>query len=269
VDGVEIAGNIIWNTQAYTIIFGHSNTNNANVHNNTIGGAGYGPYNITGTGYQMNENITWGGQFAIPNLTTTNYTGDRNLYYQQYGSAPLRVASPSKSYTSIATWYADTGQDQNSQIGDPQFVNAATYATVMEGVEKSTASTLVLRSVTGFVVGDHVQINGDGVVRTVTAVDTVKKSITFDVPLPAKPLTQYMIVENWKASTNFVLDLRLKPTSPANTMGATGGVIGGTISTLAYSNGDFNNDGKRDIPTLPADVKAGLIDPNNWPPSSF
>ncbi len=268
IDGVELGGNIIWNAAGFIVIMGHSNSNNWNVHNNTIGGAGYGPYNITGVGNNMTENITT-SQVGIPSIVGSAYTGDRNLYFSQTGGAPLRTASPSKNYTSIATFFTDTGQDQHSAIGDPQFVNAPLYETVMNNIQTSTATTLNLRSVTGFAVGDHIQINSDGVVRTVTSVDTAGSNITFDVPLPAKPLTQYMMVEDWKTNTNFTLDLSLKSTSPAKTMGASGGQIGGLFSTVAYAKDDFNNDGTRDTPIVAQDIINGLPDPNNWPPPTY
>jgi hypothetical protein len=92
--------------------------------------------------------------------------------------------------------------------------------------------------------------------------------MTFDIALPMVPLSPFVTVENFKTSTNFAVDLRLKSTSPGATMSSTGGPIGGTLYTLAYAAGDFNNDGIRDIPLLNSGIVAGLPGANGWVPNS-
>jgi parallel beta-helix repeat protein len=267
VDGAELAGNLLWNSGAYSVIFGHSNSNNWNVHNNTIGGAGYGPYNWSGVGFKMNENITI-GQVSIPSITGSQYTGDRNLYFNPYSTTILRTSSPSKNYTSVATFFADTGQDEHSVAGNPLFPSAPAFAANMDVTETPNLSTLVFRNTpTGFAVGDHIQINGDGVVRTVTSVNTATKSITIDIPVPHKVLSHGWLIENWKTATSFVYDFSLPANSPGKTLGATGGPVGSQVNAVNYQAGDFNGDGQRDLPKLYSDV--GLPDILNWTPPSF
>ncbi len=269
VDGGELGGNIFNGSNANNVIFGHNNSNNWNIHNNTITASGGSPYNFTGTGYTVNENITI-EQVAIPSVTGNVYSGDRNLYYAP-GGYLIRTTTPSKGYTTVAAFTADyPGKDANSAAGDPLFANASSVdATYLENWSLSTANTFYVHSVANFAVGDHIQINDDGVVRTVTAVNTTLKTITFDVAIPGKPIGQFFNIENWKTKTNFNYDFTLATGSPGKTLGATGGPVGSTVNAANYIAGDFNGDGKRDLPTFFSDIAIGLPSPTYWVPPSY
>jgi hypothetical protein len=259
VDSATLTNNVVWNTAAYNVILGHGNSNNWTVQNNTIGGAGYGPYSLTGTGYAMYNNVYY-NRVAVNSASA--YTGDYNVYFSPDGGAALRTSTPGKNYTSIATFFADTGDDQHSVIGNPLFNGAHAIATVInDNVLTATTTSVVVRATTNFAVGDKIQINGDGVVRTLTGVNATTKTITWDVPLPMVPLSPYVIVENFKASTNFALDLGFKTGSPALGMGRR---VGSSVSTAGYAAGDLNGDGVRDVPVVAADIAAGLPPQNGW-----
>jgi hypothetical protein len=266
VDGGEVAGNIFWNAGAFMVRFDHANSLNWDVHNNTIGGSGYGPYTMTASGYSFHENVTI-GQVSIPTIGV--YTGDRNLFHNPTTGVILRTSSPSKNYTSLSTFQTDTGQELNSASGNPLFANAPLVATVADTVPGDTTTSLTLRSVTGFAVGDHVQVNSDGVVRAITSINTTTRVVTIDVPLPMIPMWPTTVVENWKTATNFNLDFTLSAGSPGLTLGATGGRVGSTISAAGYIAGDFTADGVRDIPALFSDIAIGLPKPNQFAPPPF
>jgi hypothetical protein len=109
----------------------------------------------------------------------------------------------------------------------------------------------------------------DGVVRTVTAIDTTDKLVTFTPALyRATPgdgegwaaLGRNDFLENWGTRTNFARDSRLAPGSPGLTMSSTGGPIGSLINLANYRVSDFDGDGVRDNPPLPADVQANQSD---------
>jgi alpha-tubulin suppressor-like RCC1 family protein len=232
------------------------------------------------------ENVVYG------RLTTRRpqYTGDRNflqpvpLTATTYDPAQIISISPTNVWsaygwgnTGVAGFYSLTGQDQNSVIGDrftSPFVNLPSsvryIADPTKGSFTATSSTVCLYSSTGpaladFKIGDHVEFNMDGVVRTVTAIDTTNNLVTFTPALYARTpgdgrgwasLGRNDFLENWGSRTDFTRDSRLITGSPARTMSSTGGPVGSLINLADYQASDFDGDGVRDNPPLPADVKA-------------
>ncbi|MCX7047546.1 MAG: hypothetical protein NTX50_18935, partial [Candidatus Sumerlaeota bacterium] len=158
---------------------------------------------------------------------------------------------------------AATGHEQHSQRADPQFRNAPLFQTPIRWDDANTRNFLKLRvnatSPGVFETGDHIEINGDGVLRIVTA--ATADSVQFDPPLPALPFRDALIW-NWKKAASTVLDLRAKENSPALTAGQDKKAAGANLDVPAFQRGDFNGSGKRDIPDLPEDLKAALPDPN-------
>jgi hypothetical protein len=131
-------------------------------------------------------------------------------------------------------------------------------------------TSLAVNSVVGFAVGDYLEINHDGVARKITAINTSTKTITFDTPLPVLPLSESVIVDNWKTNnTNFLVNMNLGAGSPALTMSSTGGPIGSQINLANDMAGDFDGDGRRDLPLVLPAIQAGMPTINNWPPPSY
>lgn len=156
-------------------------------------------------------------------------------------------------HTSLATFQSTVGQDLNSTNSDPLFVNAPFGINVMDSalLHQATRDTFALRDANEFLVGDHVEINFDGTVRTVTA--SSGATLTINPPLPEKPLKGCLIA-NWGTNTNFALDLGLQPGSPGIGMGQGGGTVGSPVSIQQFQNGDFDGDGQRDLPEIPVDM---------------
>ncbi|CAM3098780.1 right-handed parallel beta-helix repeat-containing protein [Rariglobus hedericola] len=232
------------------------------------------------------ENVLYG------RLTTRRgqYTGNRNLLQPVPLTATTYDAGSLISISSTGVWsafgyantgvagfYSLTGQDQHSVIGDrfaTQFINMPTSVRYIKdptkGGSTTTSTTVCLydsggRPLADFKVGDHVEFNLDGVVRTVTAIDTTDKLVTFTPALyrvtPGDgegwaSLGRNDFLENWGTRTNFARDSRLAPGSPGLTMSSTGGPIGSLINLAHYRVSDFDGDGVRDNPQLPADVQA-------------
>ena len=96
--------------------------------------------------------------------------------------------------------------------------------------------------------GDFIEVNFDGVLRKI--VSRGRETITISPALPAKPLTPNLIC-CWGRNSNLSLDLRLEVNSPGATLSASGGPVGSTIDIAAYQRGDFDADGRRDLPDLP------------------
>ena len=68
-----------------------------------------------------------------------------------------------------------------------------------------------------------------------------KDHILVDPPLDAAPEKGGLIL-NWKGQTNYALDLRLRPDSPAREAG-----LGADLDIQAFARGDVDGDGKPDI----------------------
>jgi len=96
-----------------------------------------------------------------------------------------------------------------------------------------------------------VEVNFDGVVRRVTSVEGAK--ITVRPGLAEKPTKGWLLC-NWGRSANLRLDLRLRADSPGARLSAAGGPVGSTIDIGAYQRGDFDSDGRRDLPDLPPEL---------------
>jgi hypothetical protein len=58
------------------------------------------------------------------------------------------------------------------------------------------------------------------------------------------------------------LDLRPREGSPALKAGQDGRQVGCTLDIPAFQRGDFDADGRRDLPALPDDLRAAWPDPN-------
>jgi parallel beta-helix repeat protein len=250
-DGMEFNGNMFIGCTANMLIFGHKNANDAKVINNTIAYPGYSCASFTGAGYEVYDNVMMLGQrgafFGIKNVK--NYQADRNLYWGAPGQAGTIYSDKGWHRTVDAFKSANPTLEKSSVYANPEFINAPTYYRVLDTkkLSKSSASKLFVRPNTiGFENGDYIEINFDGIVRK--AVEVGKDYIVIDPALKERPLKSYAVA-NWKESKNFKLDLRLKSSSPGSKLN-NGKAVGSSIDIQAFQRGDFNNDGKRDIPKL-------------------
>lgn len=263
VGGAALRNCVAVGTGAVAVIFGHSNSNNWTVANCTVGLGGYGAFSSTGKDYRFRGNLIWNNPLGLTPTTDSDY----NVFYSIHDDWPaILVSKPKwKSYTSLAEAAEATGQEKHSLRTAPAFRSAPYCQAVASGDDANTAGRLALRvrkaeEMQDFAVGDNVEINGDGVLRRITAAED--GAIRFEPPLPRRPFRD-ALVWNWKQSKSPVLDLRPAEGSKALTAGEGGKPAGANLDIPAYQRGDFDGDGKRDIPELPADVKAALGDPNN------
>ncbi len=255
--GGEFSGNMVIGSEANMLNFGHGNASNFVIRGNTIALAGYLCLGLSARDYEVKENIFMTGHRAQAYTVAgvTNYQGDYNLFWNGGQMInPVILASDGAWHTDLADFQTATGQDMNSVNSDPLFVNAPFAYNVMDRglLDQATRDTFMLRHTNVFTVGDHIEISFDGVLRTVTGKSGA--SITVDPPLPERPLKGGLIA-NWGTNTHFSLDLGFQPGSPAAGMGEAGGPIGSSVSILQYQHGDFDGDGRRDLPRLPRELE--------------
>ncbi len=263
VDGATLRNCVAVGTGAVAVIFGHSNSNDWTVANCTVGLGGWGAFSLTGKNYRFRGNIIWNNPLGLPQTADSDY----NVFSSLHDDWPVVLVSKPKwrSFTSLEEAAQATGQEKHSIRAAAAFRGAPSCQAVALGDDANTANRLALRvrkaeQIQDFAVGDSVEINGDGVLRRITAVEG--GAIRFEPALPRRPFRD-ALVWNWKQAKSPVLDLRPAEGSKAATAGEGGKPAGATLDIPAYQRGDFDGDGKRDIPDLPADVKASLPDPNN------
>jgi hypothetical protein len=233
------------------IIFGGSNKPDKAVMNftldgNTVAFTALKGLSSSGINMVLKNNILCGGDKTVTRINTKDWTSDYNLIFQPKDWA-LGTAE---------------GRDTHSKIAQPRFrcappngLGFVINSWKPEPFTKTTTGTfyLTLTPVTDyFAVGDHVEVNYDGVVREVTEVTA--DYVAFVPPIKALHEWRWDGIVNWKDRTEFKWDLRLADDSPGKKAGDKGQDIGSTIDMQAYFRGDLNGDGQRDLPAIPPDV---------------
>ena len=254
---------VVVGTAAVAVIFGHGNASDWTVEGSTIGLGGWGALSLTARNYHLHHNIFFHNAGGLGETVTSDY----NLYATAGEKQPIAIASKPKwrSFLTPEDAAAATGQEKHSLRADPHFRSAPSRQAMALWHDENTTGRLFVRQgqaavpTDGFVVGDRIEINGDGVLRRLTAVDD--KSLHFEPSLPQLPLREGLIW-NWKDAPTPLLDLRPGGGSPALSSGAKGRPIGSTLDIPAFQRGDFDGDGKRDLPEVPEDLKACWPNPN-------
>ena len=253
----RFTGNMLIGCGANMLIMGHESAGHYQIHGNTLAFSGYGCMNLTWENYDVRHNVMMTGHggtlFGVRGIE--GYTADRNLFW---GSS--RVKNPQIIATD-AGWLRDfdavkasTGQDGHSIYADPKFRSAPVAFRVLDSrrLDECTKTTWYLRgSAEGFLEGDHVEVNFDGVRRRIIVVDGA--AITVEPGLEEKPIKGWLVA-NWADATDFRLDLRLAADSPGATLSDSGTPVGSRIDVQAYLTGDFNGDGQPDRPAIPPEL---------------
>lgn len=264
---LAMTGNVFFG-HASNIFQGHVNSWNWALWNNLFGFSGWSRTSMPGQDYRFYENIVYGGGFS----TGLQYQGDRNVVWLAgAGGNAVTVTSNTTyktGYSTLAAFAAATGQDQNSVQADPQLANVPLSQGYMsKGFLGTVSNQLIATTPSGstllpLATNDLIEINGDGIARTVTQI--ASGLIQFTPPLPQLPLRDgYTMVWRWGTNTNFQLDTRPAPDGAAAGLRARGGPAGSSLSVSGFQAGDFNGDGIRDLPPVPADLMAAWPDPNN------
>lgn len=251
---------IFFGTGAVAVIFGHANSNDWTVTGTTIGLGGWGALSLTGKNYHLDHNIYYHNATPLGDTVASDY----NLFDKADADDAVAIVSKPKwrKFTTIDQVAAATGQERHSIIAPADFRAAPARQAIATWHLDNTIGRVFVRQsgarrpTEGFAAGDRIEINGDGVLRRITAVDD--QSLRFDPPLPQLPLRS-ALVWNWRQAKDAWLDLRPTPASAA----LKDQPRGATLDIAAYQRGDFDADGKRDLPELPDDVKAGVPNPND------
>jgi hypothetical protein len=233
-----------------------------NVKNNTAAGVASGEYvwgGTTSSGTFLN-NVGFSGQQIgrCLGVNGSSYTADNNDWFLYSGQTATPVVAKGESFLNTWAQYQAlvAPQDAHSFNTDPLFTNfPSNYINADDSLTWSNTPTKIFIPTTPqsylayLAVGDHIEIGWDGVMRTVQSIGS--NFITF---APAKNdivLSPIQGIANWKGNSNPAFDLTFKTGSKAIGGAQGGGNMGSTINVPAYMNGDFNGDGRRDIPAMP------------------
>lgn len=247
-------GNLIVGCAANMLIFGHQNAGKSLVRANTLAFSGYGCMSLTWQDYEVRENVFTTGHSGIAYdvRAIPGYVADRNLFFNSSRTDRFKIMATD------AGWLADlnevrqsTAQDAHSVYGDPKFKNAPVAVAVLDSsqLHQCTHDRWPIRGGTDlFRRGDTVEVNFDGQRRAI--VDLDETTLTVHPPLSELPQKSW-IVANWGSAAKIELDLRLQHDSPGAGLSELGHAVGATLDAAAYRRGDFDADGRRDLPELP------------------
>jgi parallel beta helix pectate lyase-like protein len=250
-------GNVIVGSDAYMLIFGHDTTFDVSLEHNTMCFPGYGMMSMTADGYHYKNNIfykghdgsMWGATSAM------DYSSDYNVFYHGPGidgNDNATVVWNSNHGWNHDQYVAASGHDTHSAYGDPLLANfPKTYHQGAFGTGNDFRTNRLYYRNSGdsllLAVGDKVEVDFDGVIRTITAVNTSQKYVDVDPPDDRIAL-KYGSFVNWKDATQYDLHAALSPGSPAMGRAHDGTNAGASINVRQFMIGDFTGDWVRDIP---------------------
>ena len=195
-------------------------------------------------------------------------SSDYNLFWNNSSTVtdPIAVTTPPwTAYytTTLGSLYTATGFEQHSTGVNPLLTNVPSTAGVVfdTGGVTTLASNQLFVSPLGsshltnyFNVGDVIEINGDGVARTISAATPSSggTTITFS---PAGSVWRMGLVWDWPAGTsNLTVDTRPTSGSPALSGGSTGGERGSNINLVQFAAGEFDGTGTVNIPAIGGNI---------------
>jgi len=272
----EMRGNVSMFTSAYITIFGNKTSHRWLVEGNTFGYGGWGSFLLTDSeGNKFFDNVFIGTGLHVPPGTQS----DHNVFItRRYASAILLTDPKGQTrHVDMALASEASETDANSQaFEDMPFKNLPQGHSIYERFDDperlATTTFLPLRKrggnapfgrVVDFIEGDNVEINGDGVMRKVTAVEN--GGIKFTPALPQSPFRDAFVL-NWSESTSTQLDQTLEDSDPIMKAARDGKRAGSALDIAAYQRGELLETGKRTLPAIPDDLKAAWPNPNYYVP---
>ncbi len=263
--GITFRGNVIAGSRGNMLIFGHGSNSDATLIANTFFFPGGSMIDTSGgDGYFLRNNIAvtghLGGFWSAGSSMT--YDSDYNLFCFADGVADTewRVVLWDGDWTArgLDAYVTASGHDTHSLYAWPMFANAPDRYVTSNGSRLAeltpTRTYIDPADAPLFVVGEHIELDWDGVLRTITAV-----GVDYVEFAPAEPRLRRKapVMCLWRDNANFTLDLSLNPGSPALGAATDGGPLGAPIHTVQFAIGDFTGDGVRDIPVWPEDPALG------------
>jgi hypothetical protein len=181
------------------------------------------------------------------------YTSDYNCFWRYADNGLSPVLMDGNTHDTWEQYKKASGQDQHSVLTtDPLLANIPAYTVPTDRYRQyhftPTRIFLEPEFAMSFEVGDHVEVDWDGVMRTVT---TVGPDYIDFAPGDDKFRSIGSMINNWGNKKDCTLDLTPLPGSPIIGQAQDHSNIGSAIHIADYKKSDFNGDGRRDIPNWP------------------
>lgn len=217
--------------------------------NNTFSLYANGAVVILGTGHKLEGNVfdIRGGKYAYGGKTPSTAIASKNNRFWISNSPDGMIASlfdgKNLRYSDLGDLQEKTGLEEGSVMGDPEFASVPERLVSLDGgkIHLCTESQLFYAGADAFKTGDHVEFDFDGVDRVVKEADA--SSVVIDPPLASAPVTT-VLMANWGNRPVGKIDLRNRTKDGR----------GSDVDFEAYMSGDFNGDGKRDVPPWPEGI---------------
>jgi hypothetical protein len=258
--GLKASDSVLFSSVAHQIILGGSHSHDDGFQNMTFvwGHLGALGFYATTNAVRIFNSVFYANTLSYAG--TDIKSGNNLLWSPKPDNLVALKDAAGKFYTykNSAAYMASLGLEVNSKNVDPQFKNIPEAQAVSNDPAENTPDTLHFKrpgSLVGFAKGDSIEINFDGVARTIQSLTA--DSITFAPALPAAPFRD-IIVWGWGKRT----DLRIDLSSPI-----AGGKDqpGAPIDVAAYQRGELDGNGKRSIPELSDEARASLVKPATYP----
>lgn len=247
-EDITVRGNLFMGCDAVMLICGHGNSHRWKFENNTLWGSGYGFFSFTGHDYSVAKNLFIGGAIDYGHIDSTKVNSSGNRFAPSYHG---RTAKPWRKYDDIEKAQKELGQEKGSAVCA---VPSASFpvALAVSGANGTARDSVALRKDAAsrtdlFAPGDRIELNCDGVLRTVKS--CANGILTFSPALDTPPYRGVMVF-NWKKAKSTDIDIRQVDG------------CGSPVSPAAFRRGDLLGIGRRTIPAIPADVTEGIPSPN-------
>lgn len=253
ITGALFENNMIIGSESFNLLLSHGTSCYHDILKNTLALCYYSCISMDGTDYNVSSNVFYNGHsFVLMNTTLcTNYYGSYNWFYPAPRETSQKIFAATDPVTgqkyyslTFSEFQNLTGQDLTSTLGDPGFNNAPVALLLIDKTKMNlnSTNTLVLSGTPRVNIGDYVEYNFDGILRTVTDVPD-SRTIVVSPALYERPERGHLVMV-WGTNTNNKLDFRAPSTGR-----------GSSLSIPDFLNGDFDSDGVRDIPPMPVFLK--------------
>ncbi len=187
---------------------------------------------------------------GVHSLRTSPYIYNTDIWNN------IKLPSSSSNVKGDFTDAQVIGLNGNKSV-NPLFVRSPLFTDVT--IASGSTTTVAVRDVSRYLVNHKLEYSNDGIVRTITGINSSSKVITFTPALASASVANKM-VSDWSASTSVAEDFHLQATSPALEAGSSTGVSQYDLDGLPrIADGDNNSVavpdmGAYELPPLDSDA---------------
>jgi len=255
-ENMTFENNLFFGTVARHVILGHNSSHHASFTNNTFGFAD-SALGTQAKNVSISRNVFFQTRLVYG---SEDISGDHNLFWIENGSGPIlsRTFPRWSGFESVEEFSAQHGFEANSKMQNPEYKNVPQAQVVGDFTfEKGGVSQLAVlpNDLAKFSAGMTIEINGDGVARTISEVS--QSLIKFSPSLPAVPFRR-PIIWIWPEGASMKLNF------DSTKLSIDGKRIGSSVDFATYKSGDLLGLGKRSLPEMNSSAQEAMVEINNF-----